>query len=65
MTIPEIFHSKGEIKFREIEKEYFRKIINAKRKDIISIGGGTPCYFENMQLHIKFIIQCFFYKYDC
>ena len=35
MTIPEIFHSKGEIKFREIEKEYFRKIINAKRKDLL------------------------------
>ena len=35
MTIPEIFNSKGEIKFREIEKSIFRKIINAKKEDLL------------------------------
>jgi shikimate kinase len=49
MTIPEIFDSKGEIKFREIEKETLEKLLMQKDKIIISIGGGTPCYFENMQ----------------
>ena len=46
MTIPEYFKLYGEDAFRELEREYLRKQEN--RKAIISTGGGTPCYFDNM-----------------
>jgi len=46
MSIPEYFALNGETKFREIEKEILH---NQKGKSgIISTGGGTPCYFDNM-----------------
>lgn len=46
MTIPEYFTAFGEEKFRELENEYLKK--QAGRLAIISTGGGTPCYFDNM-----------------
>ncbi len=46
MSIPEYFSLYGEERFREVEKEV---LLNQKDKSgIISTGGGTPCYFENM-----------------
>ena len=60
MTIPEIFDSEGEIKFREIEKETLEKLLMQKDKIIISIGGGTPCYFENMQYILNSSSNVFF-----
>lgn len=47
MNIPEIFKKKGEIYFRKIESKYLEAVLNLKNT-IISIGGGTPCYGENM-----------------
>jgi shikimate kinase len=49
MTIPEIFEKKGEAWFREQEKESL-KTLSIKENVIISTGGGTPCYFNNMEL---------------
>ena len=47
MTIPEYFKLHGEDAFRTIENEYLKK--QADRIAIISTGGGTPCYFDNME----------------
>jgi shikimate kinase len=47
MKIPEIFSQKGEPYFRQIESEVLRKTI-PESKTIISTGGGTPCYEDNM-----------------
>lgn len=46
MTIPEYFDTYGEESFRKLEQEYLKK--QAGRVAIISTGGGTPCYFDNM-----------------
>ena len=46
MSIPEYFQLHGEVKFRELEKEMLLEQEN--RVGIISTGGGTPCYFDNM-----------------
>lgn len=46
MSIPEYFALHGEEKFREIEREILHAQKN--KSGIISTGGGTPCYFENM-----------------
>ena len=47
MSIPEYFAQHGEEKFREIEREVLQK--QHGKASIISTGGGTPCYFDNME----------------
>ena len=46
MTIPEYFEEHGEENFRKLENEYLKK--QGDRLAIISTGGGTPCYYDNM-----------------
>ena len=49
-SISEIFKVKGEIYFRRIESLYLSEILNSKDRFILSLGGGTPCYSNNMEL---------------
>jgi shikimate kinase len=49
-SITEIFKVKGEIYFRRIESFYLSEILNSKDRFILSLGGGTPCYSNNMEL---------------
>ena len=49
-SILEIFKVKGEIYFRRIESLYLSEILNSKDNFILSVGGGTPCYSNNMEL---------------
>lgn len=48
-TINEIFSEKGEIYFRKIENLYLKEILEQDNL-ILSLGGGTPAYFNNMEL---------------
>lgn len=50
MTIPEIFEKKGEIYFRKEERRLLEEILNTEKNCILSLGGGTPAYFNNMEL---------------
>ncbi len=49
-SITEIFAQKGEIYFRIKEIEYLKEILSLEENIILSVGGGTPCYGENMKL---------------
>ena len=49
MTIPEIFSAKGEKEFRAMEHNALKKVIE-KGKTVVACGGGTPCYYGNMEL---------------
>jgi shikimate kinase len=49
-SIPEIFKIKGEIYFRKIENKYLKELLNNEGDFILSLGGGTPCYANNMEL---------------
>jgi len=49
MSIPEIFKLKGEIYFRKIEALYLNELIEIDKKAVISLGGGKPCYGNNME----------------
>lgn len=49
-TIAEIFNKKGEIYFRKIESKYLDEVIESNTNTIISLGGGTPCYGDNMDM---------------
>lgn len=47
-SIAEIFAEKGEEAFRYIEKDALEKLVGAHKDFIISCGGGTPCFFNNI-----------------
>jgi shikimate kinase len=47
MTISQIFSDKGEQFFREAEADLLRKL-NPAANMVISTGGGTPVYSDNM-----------------
>ena len=46
-SIAQIFTEKGEAYFREIEKQALDNTF-VLSKTVISLGGGTPCFFENL-----------------
>jgi shikimate kinase len=48
MSISRLFSAKGEIYFRKIESLYLKEIIEKREYDIVALGGGTPCYANNM-----------------
>lgn len=49
-SIPEIFSHKGEIYFRKQERLVLHDLLNTETDAIISLGGGTPCYYDNIEL---------------
>ena len=50
MSISELFNNKGEVYFRKIESMYLKELLSTPEKCVISLGGGTPCYGNNMDL---------------
>ena len=50
LSIPEIFSSLGEEKFREIEREVLTGLLSKPGSLVISTGGGVPAYKDNMEL---------------
>lgn len=49
-TIRLLIYEKGMDVFREIEKNSLDELIHKYEDVLISTGGGTPCYFDNMSL---------------
>ena len=49
-SIKQIFDSKGEIYFRKLENKCLKNLLNYHSNAVIALGGGTPCYANNMQL---------------
>jgi len=52
-TIVSIFQTDGEDGFREIEKTELLKQIKNQQQFVMATGGGTPCYFKNMDVMKK------------
>ncbi len=48
-SIPEIFATKGEKEFRAMEHNTLKRVIE-KNNVVVACGGGTPCYYDNMEL---------------
>lgn len=46
--IAAIFEEKGEARFREIEQQTLHRTADSEDV-VISCGGGTPCFFDNME----------------
>ena len=48
-SIKQIFEQKGELSFRKIERQVLMLLLKSEKPKIIALGGGTPCYFDNME----------------
>ena len=48
--ISDIFKKKGSSYFRKVEAVLLQEILESKDHTVLALGGGTPCYGENMKL---------------
>ncbi|CAG4998762.1 Shikimate kinase [Dyadobacter sp. CECT 9275] len=56
--IPSIFAEKGEAYFRDVESRLL-KSIPVNGSIVLASGGGTPCFFDNMEFIKKLGISIF------
>lgn len=47
LTVSKIFEQKGELYFRKLEHQAFKTILDKNQNLVLSLGGGTPCYYDN------------------
>lgn len=52
-TVADIFAEKGEEYFRNLEKDTLERISDEQESFILSCGGGTPCFFNNIEFMKK------------
>jgi shikimate kinase len=52
-SISDIFSEKGEEYFRYKEKESLEELVSQHERFILSSGGGTPCFFNNIEFMKK------------
>lgn len=50
LSISEIFSKQGEDSFRKTESRILNETLITQTNIVLSVGGGTPCYFNNMEL---------------
>ncbi|APG58937.1 shikimate kinase [Christiangramia salexigens] len=50
LSISEIFDKNGEIYFRKAERKLLEEVLNSGDSRVISLGGGTPCYGDNLEI---------------
>lgn len=48
--IATIFEEEGEEGFRKLEQKILQDIILQKENFVMACGGGTPCFFNNLEL---------------
>ena len=48
--ISEIFSDHNEVYFRKLENKYLKILSKKKESKIISLGGGTPCFTNNIKI---------------
>ena len=61
MKISQIFEKYGETYFRNLERQAFFLIKNKYKKLVLSVGGGFPCYKNNMDLLKREFFTTFLY----
>ena len=52
-SISNIFQKNGDLYFRKQESRYLKEILNNNTDLVLSVGGGTPCYFNNLDMMIS------------
>jgi len=49
-SISDIIRTNGEIYFRKLERATLTALLNKNETCLLSLGGGTPCYGDNLEL---------------
>ena len=52
-SVPNLFLEHGEIGFRKLEQTALDDLLSSTQASVLSLGGGTPCYADNMQSVIQ------------
>lgn len=50
ISVPDLFNKKGEMYFRKLEHELLIETVAQNSDYVISLGGGTPCYYNNHEI---------------
>lgn len=53
-SVSQIFAESGEEAFRIKEREALESLIDENKKMVLSCGGGTPCFFNNIERMKKY-----------
>lgn len=53
-SVNDIFAASGEEYFRVKEKDMLEKLVEENESMVLSTGGGTPCFFNNIDLMKKY-----------
>lgn len=59
-TIPKIFAERGEEYFRDLERRMLHEVAEFENV-ILACGGGTPCFFDNMQ-YLNQVAETYYLK---
>lgn len=62
ISINSFFEKLGEEAFREKEVKALKNIIKRQSKAVISVGGGLPCFFDNMKLMNDSGVTCYLHR---
>ena len=52
-SVPNLFDDHGEIGFRKLEQTALNVLLSSTHASVLSLGGGTPCYADNMHSVIQ------------
>ena len=53
-SIQKIFEINGEIYFRKQERNYLELLLDSSEEIVLSLGGGTPCYYDTMDYIVSY-----------
>lgn len=62
LSISDLFEKKGELYFRKSENKILQQILHKEESFVLSLGGGTPCYYNNHELLLQDGIVSFYLK---
>jgi shikimate kinase len=49
-SILNLFKTKGEVYFRKLENQIHQELLDDPIDKVLALGGGTPCYGNNLEL---------------
>ncbi len=62
LSISDLFEKKGELYFRKSENKILKQILHKDESIVLSLGGGTPCYYNNHELLLQDGVVSFYLK---
>ncbi|MGC4130637.1 MAG: shikimate kinase [Bergeyella sp.] len=59
LSVSEIFQTKGELYFRKRERALLETLLKSEKETILSLGGGTPVYYNNIEIINEFSVSIY------